>query len=1603
MSIEEMIFQSTDWRECSVFEKYRVWVVGRSMDGSSVSVQVSNFRPYFYIKLPEGVDTGTAKGFILSQLPTGKVSEGFDVKIRFMVKKDIWGFRGDRQEGMFALISFANKLGFLIAKRDLGAGSGIHGAAKEAYKRGYRLYESNLEPMTRLIHTLRIKPCGSCRIDPTIKEVRPGSKSTKADHEYHVDYNQIGPYEYNKVFPIRIASFDIETSSSHGEFPSARKRFVRQGSEILLDWERLDGRKKTAEELERILEESLNNTDFKVNTQIKMRTIANSLVSQLNGAEPEEVSQSLMSIMGYSPEEYPVNGDNCIQIGLTINTLGKDVDRRILFTLHKGDGCERIDGVEIREFMCEKDLIVTFMNCLVGEEQIDVLTGYNTWGFDWEFIVDRMTELGIGERNDDTKRTEMQGVDLEEMTKIRGIRPSYIEKRLSSSALGDNVLKFVDIPGIAQFDLLKFVQKEFNLDSYKLNNVSQHFLKDKKEDLSAERMFALWKSGKPEEIREIGVYNIKDCVLCNKLVESLNTLQASFAMANVTLVPFMTLFTAGQTKKIQSIVLEEISKRGYVFPSIPDQPELGSFDYCTTCLKRPPKVTVVYGSIKDNGARRCIDCRLEDDINLNSFEGAIVLSPKGGKHEGGGFISEDPIAVMDFASLYPSCIRSRDFCFSTILLDSNYLPDKNDDRYRIYETSFDTFDHERKVIGTKKVTYVTRKNEDAILPSILTKLLTARKETRKRIKEKALICKCGEKHSVKEPSCDICGKADETWKEADMYDDLMKQQLDALQLAFKITANSTYGALTAPGRAPLKLRDIGQSVTAEGRKMVLLARDISEEYGGDVRYGDSVTAYTPVTVRVKGRVQSVRIDELADLYSGGSTWTPMLETPGKENKEACELSGVESWTENGWTPCRRVIRHVLAPHKRIVRVVTQSAVVDCTDDHSIVKADGEPLHANEACVGMNLLQRPIEFERAPTTDIIGMSAAKAQVLGYFFRSGRCEPSGRDPSWELDNLSDDLVEGYLALCAVAYPSYDWIVLPKFERNGMFKIEPRSKNYRGNADIVKDTLDLMQKGVQIPAEVLNGSSEVRQAFWDGMHDAEEGARECTQVTAKSQISASHICLLAQSLGFVNFSLNISGEHPETFLVTTDASSLREKSAVVKNLLTIPYSGFVYDLTTDNHHFQAGVGSLIVHNTDSVFVSWGKKSSIEDTIKTAEKVSEEINRRLPKHQEIELEKIMHPMILFTKKRYCYMSHDPLNYSPGKKGRFVAMGIQLKRRDQAPVLKDVLSGMIMCIMREEGTHKAMEYLDTFMKDMLNDKFDLDSFVTSKTLRATYKNPEMIAHKVLADRILARNQFKPQPNERIPYVHIKVQGGELLKQGDTIEHPDYIKANPEIKVNYAKYIDLISSPVCDLIALFLGEREGCYCEFPMDIENKNASSWAKVHVLGKYLELAGVKQKRTNTVPKNQPSVKRYFTTAPKSSTDTASLSGTHTATPEMDRKGTDSRLVLEDDKIVCFYGEKIVTKKIEKGRRYTTVSFGKLVRELMNDTGRIGILQIDVKGKKKVIIDFCRSVIQLFKLSVIPSKNYVYTEEILEKPNSKVILDLLWLKMKCTKIAFS
>ena len=104
----------------------------------------------------------------------------------------------------------------------------------------------------------------------------------------------------------------------------------------------------------------------------------------------------------------------------------------------------------------------------------------------------------------------------------------------------------------------------------------------------------------------------------------------------------------------------------------------------------------------------------------------------------------------------------------------------------------------------------------------------------------------------------------------------------------------------------------------------------------------------------------------------------------------------------------------------------------------------------------------------------------------------------------------------------------------------------------------------------------------------------------------------------------------------------------------------------------------------------------------------------------------------------------------------------------------------------------------------MIDQKCPIEKLIITKSLRSDYKNPQQIAHKVLADRMGVRDPGnKPNTGDRIPYAYIHNDAKGAL-QGDKIEHPDYIHAK-KLQLNYSFYItNQIMKPVQQLFALVL-------------------------------------------------------------------------------------------------------------------------------------------------------------------------------------------------------
>jgi DNA polymerase elongation subunit (family B) len=154
--------------------------------------------------------------------------------------------------------------------------------------------------------------------------------------------------------------------------------------------------------------------------------------------------------------------------------------------------------------------------------------------------------------------------------------------------------------------------------------------------------------------------------------------------------------------------------------------------------------------------------------------------------------------------------------------------------------------------------------------------------------------------------------------------------------------------------------------------------------------------------------------------------------------------------------------------------------------------------------------------------------------------------------------------------------------------------------------------------------------------------------------------------------------------------------------------------------------------------------------------------------------------------------------------KGKRKEMGIVLKRRDNAPIVKDVYGGVIDILMKECNVQKAIEYVYKCLQDLVDGHVAIDKLIITKSLRSFYKNPQQIAHKVLADRIAAREPGnKPTSGDRIPFAYI-VQSNKKALQGEKIETPTYIKEKG-LQLDYSFYIsNQIMKPLLQLFGLVL-------------------------------------------------------------------------------------------------------------------------------------------------------------------------------------------------------
>jgi DNA polymerase delta subunit 1 len=230
----------------------------------------------------------------------------------------------------------------------------------------------------------------------------------------------------------------------------------------------------------------------------------------------------------------------------------------------------------------------------------------------------------------------------------------------------------------------------------------------------------------------------------------------------------------------------------------------------------------------------------------------------------------------------------------------------------------------------------------------------------------------------------------------------------------------------------------------------------------------------------------------------------------------------------------------------------------------------------------------------------------------------------------------------------------------------------------------------------------------------------------------------------------------------------------------------------------------GEVIYGDTDSIFIKFPTKD-LAEAIDLGQKAAESITRQCRKPYRIEYEKTFYPFILFCRKRYVGLKYET-DITHCKRA---TMGVALKRRDNAPIVKDVFGGALDILLETRQIKPAQDFVKDMLVKLMKNEFPLEKFIITKQLRDDYKNPDQIAHRVLADRMEARDPGNaPQVGDRLAYVFVSSRRDEK-RQGDKIEHVDYVRTK-QLKPDTDFYVsNQIQNPVAQLFALAIDQLDG--------------------------------------------------------------------------------------------------------------------------------------------------------------------------------------------------
>ena len=908
-------------------KEYLIQMFGINEKGETACIFVTGFKPFFFIKVGDDWDNADMSKLIIQiKEDIGEKYSKCIVDTKLLKRKTLYGFDKGKLYN-FVLIKFTSEEAYkktkslwYVSTKSKGYHLDENGYQVDGEGYETQLYETHIPPLLRMFHIKDINPSGWIEL-PMENTLIHSKKSTTCKNEYTINYKHLISLKHKEtIVPYKIASFDIEASSSHGDFPLAKKNYKKLSTNIVDKWNETDiehndfylkkiiftafnileyGKIDDIELVYTLKDYDFNDisTCYEILLKQKPKSYKEFLMENEDieeESEDKEIEEGIMEesdfisnnfkkpefIKKYYKKEgtiinmlndqtcdrdtkitvlttcltkiFPkLKGDEVTFIGTTFIKYGEE--KPYLNHCIVKNTCEKLDKIENSEIKCyksEKEVLLAWSQ-LITKENPDIIIGYNIFGFDYQFLYTRSCELDCSKKFLQMSRIKKEICiskkwDFDKKTMKEGLEESTIY-----IASGQHDLKYINMKGRVQIDLYNYLRRDYQLTKYKLDYVAGYFIGDKvskfeninnftkiysknlsgldenayvnfeeeahsidsykdgqkflvsninyqegtfninsiekfdmnkkirwglaKDDVTPQDIFKMTNEG-PKERAIIAKYCIQDCNLVHELLKKIDVITGYVEMANLCSVPLEFLVLRGQGIKLTSYIAKKCREKNTLMP--------------------------------------VIDKNIDDD----GYEGAIVLEPKCNLY------LEEPVACLDYSSLYPSSMISENISHDSKVwtkeydlednlikqegeLDNNgeFMYDNLKD-YTYVDIQYDTYTYKRKndnpksaktkvKIGYKICRFAQFPQGKAIMPSILEELLAARKATRKLIPLQ--------------------------------NDDFMKNILDKRQLSIKVTANSMYGQ-TGAKTSTFYEKDCAASTTAMGRKLLIYGQTVIE-------------------------------------------------------------------------------------------------------------------------------------------------------------------------------------------------------------------------------------------------------------------------------------------------------------------------------------------------------------------------------------------------------------------------------------------------------------------------------------------------------------------------------------------------------------------------------------------------------------------------------------------------------------------------------------------------------------------------------------------------------------------------------------------------------